>query len=43
MKITFGKPVIYLCNTDPRNEMTNEEEQYFKENVKYIFITKKLY
>lgn len=37
LKVKFGKPVIYLCNTDPRNNMSEHEEQYFSENVTYFF------
>lgn len=43
MQVTFGKPVIYLCNGDPRDKMTQEEEDYFKENVVYIFLDNKMF
>lgn len=44
MKITFGKPVIYICNDDPRDSMKMEwEEPYYKVNCEYILIDNKLY
>lgn len=41
--VTFGKPVIYLVNTDPRQSMTQEEEDYYKDNVVYITLHNKLF
>lgn len=41
--VTFGKPVIYLCNDDPRDKMTGQEEFYYKENITYVDLTEKLY
>ena len=36
--VKFGKPVIYLCNDDPRVEMTQQEENYYKENAVYCVL-----
>jgi hypothetical protein len=41
--VTFGKPVIYLCNNDPREKMTGDEEFYYKENITYVTLLNKLY
>lgn len=42
-RITFGKPVIYLCNSDPRLEMKDDEEAYYDGNVMYHFLINKLF
>ncbi len=41
--IPFGKPVIYLCNDDVRNEWNSSEELYYEENVVVVNISNKLY
>lgn len=33
--IKFGRPCIYLCNSDPRSSMDDSEESYFELNVVY--------
>lgn len=43
MEITFGKPVIYLCNEDPRKDMKDYEVEYYGKNVIYVFIENKLF
>lgn len=35
MEINFGKPVVYLCNTDPRDQMTANDVAYYNGNVVY--------
>lgn len=42
-RITFGKPCVYISNSDPFMDMSEEEKEYFGENVKVIFLTNKLY
>lgn len=39
MNISFGKPVIYCCNNDPRNVMSSDEMNYYDENVIFIECT----
>ena len=31
-RITFGKPVIYICNLNPFNNMDSEEYEYYNVN-----------
>jgi hypothetical protein len=33
--VRFGKPVIYLSNTDPRDDMSCSEREYYDMNVIY--------
>lgn len=42
-KIQWGKPVVYLCNEDPRHEMKDWEEKYFNDNCQFEFVYDKLY
>jgi len=38
MHVSFGKPVVYLCNDDPREFMTQHEEDYYKLNCVYVLL-----
>ncbi len=39
MKIKFGKPVIYLCNHDPRQDMNPNDVLYYDMNVIYVTLS----
>ncbi len=41
--ITFGKPVVYLCNDDPRHDMKGSEVTYYEGNCEFVFVYEKLY
>lgn len=43
MNVVFGKPCIYLCNEDPRDDMNHTEVIYYEGNVDFISIKNKLY
>lgn len=41
--IKWGKPTIFLCNTDPRNEMLNSEIDWMNKNVVFVEINSPIF
>lgn len=41
--ITWGRPAIWLSNSDPRDDVTDDERRWLDGNCKFVYITEPIF